>query len=154
MAGKRTAAHAGRRRVDRGLDRGTATELLDRLHAAQNDFYAGGMSAALEELLTPDITWTVPGNNAIAGTHRGLDEVFAYFRRRRDLAGHTFQMQRRDVLVGEGERIAALTDGLATIRGVEHRWSTVGLYEVAQHRIAACWLLALDQPAFDAIWSE
>lgn len=62
-------------------------------------------------------------------------------------------MHRRDVLVGDGDRLAALVDGSATIRGVDHRWSTVGLYDVADGRIAACWLLALDQVAFDAIWS-
>jgi hypothetical protein len=36
---------------------------------------------------------------------------------------------------------------------VDHRWSTIGLYEVVDGRIAACWLLPLDQHAFDAIWS-
>jgi hypothetical protein len=29
----------------------------------------------------------------------------------------------------------------------------VGLYDVICRQIAACWLLPLDQPAFDAIWS-
>jgi hypothetical protein len=62
-------------------------------------------------------------------------------------------MKRRDVLVGDGDRLAALTDGFATIRGVDHHWSTVGLYDVIDRQIAACWLLPLDQRAFDAIWS-
>jgi hypothetical protein len=57
------------------------------------------------------------------------------------------------VLVGEGRRIAALTDGSATIGGVARRWSTVGLYDVTEWQIRACWLLPLDQAAFDAIWS-
>jgi ketosteroid isomerase-like protein len=135
------------------VDRDAAIALLDRLHSAQNEFYAGGSGAGLEQLLAPDLTWTVPGDNRIAGTYQGLAQVLAYFRRRRELAAHTFQMKRRDVLVGDGDRVAALTDGFATIRGVDHRWSTVGLYDVADGQIAACWLLALDQPAFDAIWS-
>jgi hypothetical protein len=108
----------------------------------------------LKQLLTADISGTVPGNNRIAGTHGGLEEVFGYFRRRRDLADQTFQMVRRDVLVGTGLQVAALTDGVATIGGIEHRWSTVGLYEIRQKRIAACWLLPLDQDAFDLIWSH
>ena len=136
------------------MDRDAAISLLDRLHHAQNDFYAGGASAALERLLTRDIAWTVPGTNAIAGTYRGLDEVLAYMARRRDLARGTFEMQRRDILTGDGDRIAALTDGVATIGGAEHRWSTVGLYEIDGDRIAACWLLPLDAPAFDLIWRE
>jgi len=135
------------------VNRELAVDLLDRLHDAQNEFYAGGPGAALEQLLAADITWAVPGDNRIAGTYRGLEEVFDYFRRRRDLADRTFRMERRDVLVGDGDRVAALTDGFATIRGADHHWSTVGLYELSGERIAACWLLPLDQGAFDAIWS-
>jgi hypothetical protein len=135
------------------LNRDAAIGLLDRLHKAQNDFYAGGSGAALQHLLAADITWTVPGDNRIAGTYRGLQEVLGYFRRRRDLADHTFQMTRRDVLVGDGNRVAALTDGFATIGGVDHRWSTVGLYDVIDQQVTACWLLPLDQHAFDAIWA-
>jgi hypothetical protein len=135
------------------MNRDTAIVILDRLHEAQNEFYAGGSGAALEQLLAPEITWTVPGDNGIAGTYRGHEEVFGYFSLRRDIAGRTFRMTRRDVLVGDGDRIAALTDGVATIREVEHRWSTVGLYDIAGDQLAACWLLALDQSAFDAIWS-
>jgi ketosteroid isomerase-like protein len=135
------------------MNRDAAIRLLDRLHDAQNKFYAGGSGAALEQILAPDIIWTVPGENRIAGTYRGHEEVFSYFSRRRDLAGRTFQMKRRDVLVGEADRVAALTDGQATIGGVEHDWSTVGLYVVRDGQIAACWLLPLDQKAFDAIWS-
>jgi ketosteroid isomerase-like protein len=136
------------------MDRDVAIALLDRLHHAQNEFYAGGSGAALEQLLASNITWTVPGDNRIAGTYRGLEEVFDYFRRRRDLADRTFRMTRRDVLVGDGDRLVALTDGSATIRDVDHRWSTVGRYDVMDERITACWLLPLDQRAFDAIWSS
>jgi ketosteroid isomerase-like protein len=135
------------------MDRDAAVDLLDRLHKAQNEFYADGSGAALKRLLAPNITWTVPGDNRIAGTYRGVEGVFGYFRRRRDLAGRTFRMKRRDVLLGDGDRLAALTDGFATIRGVAHRWSTVGLYHVMGQQIAACWLLPLDQHRFDAIWS-
>jgi uncharacterized protein len=135
------------------MDRNTAIGLVDRLHRAQNQLYAGGSGAALEQLLAPNITWTVPGDNRIAGTYRGLEQVLDYFRRRRDIAGHTFRIERRDVLVGDGDRLAVLADGFATIRDVDHRWSTVGLYDVVDQRITACWLLPLDQAAFDAIWS-
>ena len=126
------------------MDRDIAVALLDQLHAAQNEFYGGGGAALgaalLRDLLASDIAWTVPGNNSIASVYQGTEAVFDYFRRRRDLAAGTFRMTRRDVLAGEGDRIAALTDGAATIDGMEHRWSTVGLYEVVDKRITACWL--------------
>jgi ketosteroid isomerase-like protein len=135
------------------MNRDAAIGLVDRLHRAQNEFYAGGSGSALEQLLASNITWTVPGDNRIAGTYRGLEEVLDYFRLRRHLADQTFQMKRRDVLVGDGDRLAVLTDGSAAIRNVDHCWSTVGLYEVVDQRIAACWLLPLDERAFDEIWS-
>jgi hypothetical protein len=50
------------------MTRDTAVDLLHRLHEAQNEFYAGCSGAALEHLLAPDITWTVPGDSRIAGT--------------------------------------------------------------------------------------
>lgn len=137
------------------MNRDAAIALLDRLHEAQNEFYAGGSGAELGRLLTADIVWTIPGSSPIAGTYRGIDEVLAYFARRRDLASGTFRMHRRDVLVGETRHVCALTDGTATLGGREHRWSTVGLYEITEDdQICACWLLALDQQAFDAIWSR
>jgi hypothetical protein len=135
------------------MNRNTAIGLLDRLHEAQNDFYAGGSDAVLRQLLAASVAWTVPGNNRIAGSYRDLEQVLDYFRQRRELADHTFQMERRDVLVGDGNRIAALTDGFATIGNVDHRWSTVGLYDVVDQQITTCWLLPLDQDAFDAIWA-
>ena len=137
------------------MDRARAIALLDELHAAQNEFYAGGESAPLRKLLTPDITWIVPGENRIAGTYKGIDAVIDYFQRRRDFANGTFRMHRRDVLVGDGDRLAALTDGTATIGGRHRRWSTVGVYDtVDESRISACWLLPFDQREFDSIWSS
>jgi ketosteroid isomerase-like protein len=134
------------------MDRAEAIQLLGRLHAAQGAFYGGGEEAPVRELLTDDVHWHVPGRNAIAGDYHGVDAVLAYFRRRRDLADRTFRMQSGDVLVGDGARIAALTDGTAMIGGVERRWSTVGLYEIHDDRIGACWLLPLDADSFDEIW--
>jgi hypothetical protein len=135
------------------VNRDAVIELLDRLHNAQNKFYAGGPRSSFAQILAPSITWTIPGSNGIAGTYHGLEEVIDYFCRRRDISDRTFRLHRRDVLVGDGNRIAALVDGVATIGNVVHHWSTVGLYEVAGQQILACWLLPLDQSGFDAIWA-
>jgi ketosteroid isomerase-like protein len=135
------------------VDRKNAIDLLGRLHAAQRAFYAGGDEGAVRQVLADDIAWHVPGDNDIAGEYRGIDAVIDYFRRRRDLADRTFRMFPGDVLVGDGEHVAVLTDGAAEIDGVERRWSTVGLYRLHGDRIAECWLLPLDARAFDEIWT-
>jgi ketosteroid isomerase-like protein len=135
-----------------GMDRSHAVAVLERLHAAQNAMYAGGDLGPLRELLCEDVVWTVPGENAIAGEHRGIEAVLAYFARRRELAAGSLQLHPGDVLVGEGDRVAALVDGAAEIDGVQRRWATVGLYRLRGERIAECRLLAFDQAVFDAVW--
>jgi ketosteroid isomerase-like protein len=130
-----------------------ARALMAALHAAQNAFYSGSDERPLRELLDPAIIWIIPGDNAIAGRYCGVPAVLDYMRRRRDLAGGSFRMHPGEVLVGDGDHVASLTDGTATIGGREHRWSTVGLYRVCDGRIAACTLLTADQATFDLIWS-
>lgn len=135
------------------MERSAAIAVLDRLHAAQGAFYAGGDDAPLRRLLRDDVEWHVPGENAIAGDYSGIDAVLEYMARRRDLADRTFRMHPGEVLTGDGDHVAVLTDGTAVIGGVERRWSTVGLYRVRGERIAACWLLPLDPVAFDDVWA-
>jgi hypothetical protein len=64
-----------------------------------------------------------------------------------NLVDRTFRMHPGDVLVGDGDRIAALTDGMAVVSGVQRRRSTVGLYQIRDGRVAGCWLLPLDPAA-------
>ena len=133
--------------------RSDAEAVLQRLHEAQSAFYAGGPADALREVLTDDVTWSVPGASPIAGAYAGIEAVLAYFARRRDVAARTFRLHPRDLLVGAGDHVAALTDGTAVLGGHEHRWSTVGLYRLRRDRVAACWLLPLDAAQFDRIWT-
>ena len=135
------------------MDRATATSILQSLHAAQNAMYAGEDVEAMRALLADDVVWHVPGRNSIAGVYRGVDDVLAYFRRRRQLAANSMRLHPGEIMVGEGDHIAVLTDGTATVGGVEHRWGTVGLYRIRQGLIAACWLLPLDPVVFDRVWS-
>ena len=131
----------------------SSSEPIDRLHAALYEFYAGGESAPLRDLLTDDVEWHVPGASAIAGDYRGIEAVLEYFRKRRELSGRTFRMAPREVLVWE-DHVAVITLGTVTIDGLEHSWSTVGFYRLRGDRISECWLVPLDPAAFDAIWSS
>ena len=134
------------------MEEAEALGLIDRLHAVLGAFYAGGAEEPVREVLTDDVEWHVPGSSPIAGDHRGIDAVVGYFTKRRDLARGTFRMHLGEVLIGE-EHVAMLTDGSAVMGGEERRWTTVGLYRVRDDLVAACWLLPLDQEAFDGIWS-
>jgi ketosteroid isomerase-like protein len=78
------------------MKRDLALTLLDRLHDAQTAFHSGGSADELRAQLDERVVWRVPGDNAIAGTYSGIDEVLAYFERRRELAAGTFRMERRE----------------------------------------------------------
>src|SRR3569833_1221576 len=159
------AAHRrGRRVVDHGrlADEGNppmerapadAAALLSRLYAAQNDFYAGAGDTALRSLLSPGVSWHVPGRNAIAGAYEGGEAVLGYFARRRDLAARTVRLRPRDLLTGQGEWVAAITDGEAVVGGRAVAWSAAGLHRFAGGRVAECRLLPFDPEAFDAAWA-
>jgi ketosteroid isomerase-like protein len=134
------------------VDREIALELMARFHDAQGAFYAGGPPRGLRDLLAEDVVWHVPGDNPIAGTYEGVAAVMDYFTWRRELASRTFRMHPGEVLVGDAEHVAVLTDGSAILGGAERRWSTVGLYRFRGELITGCWLLPLDTDAFDVIW--
>jgi YbgC/YbaW family acyl-CoA thioester hydrolase len=136
------------------MDRDAARQVVVRLHEAQHAFYQGGGSGALREVLSDDVGWHVPGRSAIAGDYRGIEAVMRYFARCRDLADRTFLMTGQWFLADDAGRIAAVTDGHAVIEGQEVAWSTVGLYQVSDGRIASCRLLPFDAAGFDAIWAD
>jgi 2'-5' RNA ligase len=141
--------------VDLGSAPGAADPLsvVRRFHAEQARVYAGGADfGPVGHLLADDVVWHVPGASAIAGEHRGVDAVLAYFRRRREMTDATFQVTVHGAAMIDG-RVVQLAGGRALRGGEEVVWETVGVFRVAGGRIAECWLIPFDQPAFDRIWS-
>jgi ketosteroid isomerase-like protein len=127
--------------------------LISEFHERQNRFYAGGDQAPVSAMLTDDVTWHVPGHSAIAGDHRGREEVLRYFARRRELADATFRIDVRGVLADD-ERAVILASGEVELGGETSSWGTVGIFRLSGGRIAECWVAPYDQLAFDRIWSS
>jgi ketosteroid isomerase-like protein len=119
----------------------------------QRRFYAGEAEMSeLEQQLTEDVEWHVPGHSPIAGWYRGRDEVLRYFERRRDLASRSFRISVKRV-VADDEYVFTLADGHAELTGKARQWQTVGIYRVRDGAVAEGWLLPFDQVAFDEIWA-
>lgn len=121
-------------------------------HAEQASAYAGGDLDRLRPLLAADVVWHVPGRSRIAGEHRGVDAVLAYFATRRRLTDQTFRVTVHDI-VASGDRVIQLAGGRAERDGTTVGWETVGIFRVAEARIAECWLVPFDLYAFDEVWS-
>ncbi len=127
--------------------------LIREFHDRQNRFYAGGEQTPVSAMLTDDVTWHVPGHSAIAGDHRGREEVLRHFARRRRLAEATFRIDVRGVLADD-ERAVILAGGEVEHGGETVAWGTVGIFRLTGGRIAECWVVPYDQLAFDRIWSR
>lgn len=117
--------------------------------------YAGGPVDSVVELLAGDIVWRVPGHSPIAGDHRGVEQVVAYFELRRQLANTTMRMCPGEV-ISTGDAVAQFVEGSATLDGKRVSWETFGIYSVdPEHRwIREVWLVPLDGDLFDRIWSS
>lgn len=117
--------------------------------------YAGGSVDSVVELLAGDIVWHVPGRSPIAGDHRGVEEVIAYFELRRQLANATMRMRPGEV-ISTGDAVAQFVEGSATLDGKRVSWQTFGIYRVdpEHRRIREVWLVPLDGDLFDRIWSS
>lgn len=134
-------------------DRHPNVRLIREFHDGQNRFYAGGDQRSVAAMLTEDVTWHVPGRNALAGDYRGRDEVLRYFAMRRDLAAATFRIDLRGVLADDDGSVVLA--GGEVKRGLEtFTWGTEVRFRIADRKIAECWVLPLDQSVFDEIWSS
>jgi RNA 2',3'-cyclic 3'-phosphodiesterase len=140
--------------VELGSAPGPADPLsvVRRFYDAQAGMYAGGGFEGVAELLSDDVVWHVPGASAIAGEHRGVEAVLSYMDARRRMMDYSFRVTVHGVALIAG-RVVQLAGGRAVRDGEEVRWETVGVFRVADGRIAECWLLPFDQQAFDRIWA-
>ena len=141
--------------VELGSSPGDAdpVSVVRRFHAAQARVYAGESSLdELRELFDSEVVWHVPGASAIAGEHRGVEAVLEYLDTRRRMTDSTFRVTVHGVAMIAG-RAVQLAGGRASRAGRAVRWETVGVFRVANGRIAECWLVPFDQAAFDQIWS-
>jgi RNA 2',3'-cyclic 3'-phosphodiesterase len=125
--------------------------VVHRFHAEQATVYAGGPLESLRPLLSQDVVWRVPGHSAIAGEHRGIDAVLAYFAKRRAMTDATFRVTVHGTAL-IGDRVVQLAGGRAERDGGTVAWETAGVFRVAGGLIAECWLVPFDLYAFDEIW--
>lgn len=112
----------------------SSVELVTELHRRQDEMYAGGSVDSVVELLAGDIVWHVPGHSPIAGDHRGVEQVIAYFELRRQLANTTMRMRPGEV-ISTGDAVAQFVEGSDTLDGEQVSWETFGIYRVdPEHR--------------------
>lgn len=124
-------------------------ELLQRLFAA----FAARDLATIDAALAPEVTWTTPGRNLLAGTYEGRDAVLAQLARSGELTGGTYATEVRDVLASDAH-VAVLYTGTGTRGETTAALDVLALYAIAGGRVTSVRVAPLDPVAFDAFWSQ
>ena len=74
------------------------------------------------------------------------------FAARRAHAKATFRVRPRAILADDAWALQ-LADGELERDGQLRTWQTVGVFRIADGKIAECWLVPFDQYLFDELWS-
>lgn len=116
------------------------------------DAFAKGDLDTIRGLFAPDIVWTVPGRSPLAGTYKGIDEVFGLFAELVKRSEGTFQIELHDVLANDQHAVA-----LATLNGRRGNRTLnvhdVATYHVKNGRVTEAWFASEDEYAQDEFWS-
>jgi uncharacterized protein len=102
------------------------------------------------EILSPDVTWRIPGHHPLAGVKCGADEILAYFG---ELPRANFQAE-PIVIAAQGDYVIDVHRGWAAHGGasLDMRWVLV--YRIAAGRIQEVINFAADQHAADLFFWE
>lgn len=106
---------------------------------------------AMQQLFHPEVVWHQPGRSVLAGEHRGVEAVFAFFGRVAEISENTFTVELHDVVSGPDHTI-----GLHTGRGHAHGHTLLDHNAIVVHcrggRVAELWEQHADLYAVDAFW--
>jgi ketosteroid isomerase-like protein len=123
-------------------------ELLRRGYEA----FAAGDMATLNELLSDDIVWHVPGKSPIAGDYKGKDQVFGFFGKIVEMTGGNFKNEIHDLLANDEHGIVLVTT--TADRGAKHLDDRqVHVFHLKDGRATEFWNHSGDQYALDEFWS-
>lgn len=129
-------------------------ELTDQLSTAYSTTQGVGL-AGLASSLRPDVVLHVPGRHALAGRHRGLEEIAGFLTASRQLTIDGEHVELVDTLVGAShigmlvKVTAARQDGETLIN------HTIHLFAVdVDRRVSDIWLHNRDQADVDTFWTN
>jgi uncharacterized protein len=121
--------------------------LVRRFHEC---YASGDLESMRNEVLAPDVRWTIPGHHPMSGTKQGAEEITAYFRQlqKADFKAETLILAANDEYVIDCHR----GWGRHGDQELDILWCL--LYRTRDGRIAEVVNFAADQHAADAFfWS-
>lgn len=117
------------------------------------DAFASGDVPAVLAILAEDIDFRIPGDNLVAGTYTGHDEVVGFFQKLGELSNGTFNVTVRELFDnGTGTVVALCTLG-GERNGQSPNFDTVQVWRFADGKATSFREFNDDQAGLDAFWS-
>ena len=123
-------------------------ELLRRGYEA----FGSGDMATLNELLSDDIIWHVPGKSPVSGDYKGKDQVFQFFGQIVQMTGGSFKNEIHDLLANN-EHGTVLVTTTADREGKHLDDRQVHVFHLKDGKTTEFWNHSGDQYALDEFWS-
>ncbi|MEX2534796.1 MAG: nuclear transport factor 2 family protein [Trueperaceae bacterium] len=102
------------------------------------------------ECWADDVVLHYHGQNPVAGTYRGKQEVLGAYGKMAQLTGGTFRrVELHDLLATDGHVVALARVG-AEREGRSLEWNGIDVYHVRDGKIVEIWIHVVDQYAVDA----
>lgn len=105
----------------------------------------------MQRLFHADVVWHQPGRSVLAGEHRGVDGVLAFFGRVAELSEGTFTVDLQSVAAGDGHTFALHT-GRARARGQVLEDRNVLVCHLRDGQVVSVWEHHEDLHAVDDFW--
>jgi ketosteroid isomerase-like protein len=130
----------------------SATENLELVRRGYAAFTAGDMDA-LQGLFKPDIVHSVPGESAVAGDHKGTQEVLGMYGNLFALSDGTMSIELEDVLSDGGNQVVSIHTAKATRNGETRTSRDCLLFTIEGDKIAAIQDFFADIDGESKFWS-
>lgn len=122
---------------------------------ALRDGYAAmarGDGRVLAQLLHPEAEWHVPGRSPLAGTYRGLDAIFGFWKRVATLAPGGLRLEVLDVLANDARGVVFVV-GRGERQGLRFEERGVHVFAFEAGRARSARFFYEDQEGYDRFWS-
>jgi uncharacterized protein len=126
---------------------------VGRLREALATFNRGDLDA-YREFFDDDVVWYVRGTHPMAGAYRGIDALFDYFARAREVTGGSLRIEPIDIVADDHHAgvVARVRGQRENRRDLDTEMAEAFTFS-ADGRVTEFWALAWDQAAVDAFWA-
>ena len=125
----------------------TSEEDVEIVRRGYDAFIAGDIEW-MNEHLHENVVWHVPGHSALAGEHRGRENVLAFFAKTVQIALPEFDIH--DILASQDHVVAIMTNRWRrTDTGDTFEDRSVQVFHLDNGRAIEVWTLAEDPEGFD-----